>query len=125
MIAITPVLKSTEVSRGLKLAQRTPKLRTLVCGSAFDAAVHDAFGKAHGLNCYHTYTREFMNRDLGAWLVDIPGVAAIESNPRQYCPVANAAWVDKFPGIFKITDGMMDTGGLTGPGLGATSSLPP
>ena len=57
-----------EVSTGLKLAQPIPKLCTLVCGSAFDAALHDAFGKAHGSNCYHTYTREFMNRDLGTWL---------------------------------------------------------
>ncbi len=56
------------VSRELKLTQPIPKLCTLVCGSAFDAALHDAFGKSLGLNCYHTYTSEFMNRDLGAWL---------------------------------------------------------
>jgi L-alanine-DL-glutamate epimerase-like enolase superfamily enzyme len=59
---------AVKVSRELKLTQPIPKLCTLVCGSAFDAALHDAFGKAHGLNCYHTYTREFMNRDLGAYL---------------------------------------------------------
>ncbi len=57
-----------EVSRELALAQPIPKLATLVVGSAFDAALHDAFGKAHGLNCFHTYGRDFMNRDLGAYL---------------------------------------------------------
>jgi L-alanine-DL-glutamate epimerase-like enolase superfamily enzyme len=57
-----------EVSRELQLAQPIPKLATLVVGSPFDAALHDAFGKAHGLNCYHTYGREFMSRDLGAYL---------------------------------------------------------
>ena len=62
------LIAAAEVSRELKLTQPIPKLCTLVCGSAFDAALHDAFGKAHGLNCYHTYTREFMNRDLGAHL---------------------------------------------------------
>lgn len=61
---------AAEVSRELHLTQPIPKLCTLVCGSAFDAALHDAFGKAHGLNCYHTYTQEFMNRDLEAYLGD-------------------------------------------------------
>lgn len=49
----------------------------------------------------------------------IPGVAAIEANARQYVPAANKGWEDKFPGIFRIRDGMMQTGVLTGPGLGA------
>lgn len=57
-----------DVSRELKLSQPIPKLCTLVCGSAFDAALHDAFGKMLGLNCYHTYSAEFMNRDLATWL---------------------------------------------------------
>jgi hypothetical protein len=49
----------------------------------------------------------------------VPGVAAIESNARQYCPKANAPWAPAFPGIFHITHGTMKTGVLTGPGLGA------
>jgi L-alanine-DL-glutamate epimerase-like enolase superfamily enzyme len=49
----------------------------------------------------------------------IPGVAAIESNARQYCPAANEPWADRFPGMFRITDGTMETGLLDGPGLGA------
>jgi L-alanine-DL-glutamate epimerase-like enolase superfamily enzyme len=48
----------------------------------------------------------------------VPGVAAVEANARQYVPAANAPWEGRFPGIFRITDGMMDTGCLTGPGLG-------
>ncbi len=50
----------------LKLAEPIPKLCTLVTASPFDAAMHDAFGKVHGLNCYHTYGPEFMRHDLGA-----------------------------------------------------------
>lgn len=57
-----------EVGRELALPQPIPKLATLVTGSAFDAALHDAFGKAQGLNCYQTYTRDFLNRDLGTYL---------------------------------------------------------
>lgn len=49
----------------------------------------------------------------------IPGIAAIESNGRQYCPAANAEWDGRFPGVFTIRDGTMNTAILNGPGLGA------
>jgi len=49
----------------------------------------------------------------------VPGVAAIEANARQYVPVANKPWESKFPGIFQITNGTMDTSLLSRPGLGA------
>lgn len=48
----------------------------------------------------------------------IPGVAAIESNGRQYCPAANVGWNERFPGVFTIRDGTMNTALLNGPGLG-------
>ncbi len=57
-----------DVSVRLRLAEPIPKLCTLVTASAFDAAIHDAYGKAHGVNCYHTYCRDFMNYDLSHYL---------------------------------------------------------
>ena len=48
----------------------------------------------------------------------VPSVTAIEGNARQFCPNANAAWQDQFPGIFNITSGTVATSSLTGPGLG-------
>ena len=51
----------------------------------------------------------------------VPGVAAIEANSRQYVPIANKGWVEKFPGIFVIKDGQMKTAVLNGPGLSAVS----
>jgi L-alanine-DL-glutamate epimerase-like enolase superfamily enzyme len=57
-----------QVSRELALREPIPKLCTLVTASPFDAAVHDAFGKAHHLNCYLTYGREFLPRDLSYYL---------------------------------------------------------
>lgn len=69
-----------EVSRELGLAQPIPKLCTLVCGSAFDAAMHDAYGKSFGLNCYRTYSAEHMNRDLSTWL----GAEYAGEYPDQY-----------------------------------------
>jgi len=44
-------------------------------------------------------------------------VAAIEGNSRQYVPVANAGWDKKYPGLFHLTDGTVNTSALTGPGL--------
>ena len=48
----------------------------------------------------------------------IPTVAAIEGNGRQYCPAANRGWADRFPTMFRITDGTLGTAVLDGPGLG-------
>lgn len=57
-----------ETSTALKLATPIPKLATLVTASPFDAAIHDAYGKLHQLNCYQTYAPQFLNQDLGAYL---------------------------------------------------------
>src|SRR5207248_371565 len=62
------VKAAKEVDAQLKLAEPTPILATLVVASAFDAALHDAFGKVHGLNCYHTYGPDFLSHDLGHYL---------------------------------------------------------
>jgi L-alanine-DL-glutamate epimerase-like enolase superfamily enzyme len=59
---------AVEVSEDMHLGQPIPKLCTLVTASPFDAAIHDAFGKAHNLNCYLTYGPEFMNHDLAHYL---------------------------------------------------------
>jgi len=45
-----------------------PWLAALVCCSAFDIAVHDAFGRILGRDVYSTYNGEFMNADLSAYL---------------------------------------------------------
>lgn len=59
---------AADATRDLRLAEPIPRLCTLVVASAFDAAVHDAFGKVHGLNCYHTYGTDFLSHDLGHYL---------------------------------------------------------
>jgi len=48
----------------------------------------------------------------------VPGVAAIEGNGRQYCPEANKIWAYDLPPMFNITDGTVQTGVLSGQGLG-------
>ncbi|RPI20313.1 MAG: hypothetical protein EHM61_27310 [Acidobacteria bacterium] len=56
------------VSRKLELKQPIPKLCTLVTASPFDAALHDAFGKLHGVSSYQTYGPELMPNDLSHYL---------------------------------------------------------
>jgi L-alanine-DL-glutamate epimerase-like enolase superfamily enzyme len=47
-----------------------PKLCTLVVASAFDAAIHDAYGKALGKSSYETYGPDCMDHDLSHYLDD-------------------------------------------------------
>ena len=48
----------------------------------------------------------------------IPGVAAVESNGRQYSPQANERWMNDWADFFEIRGGRIPTGQLSGPGLG-------
>ena len=48
----------------------------------------------------------------------VPGVSALEANAREYVPSASLGWEKRYPGIFNIRDGYIDTAGLNGPGLG-------
>jgi hypothetical protein len=70
----------------IPLAEPMPQLAALVVASPFDAALHDAFGKIHGLNCYRTYGTDFMAHDLGHWLgADL--TAVMSRNPSaMVCP---------------------------------------
>jgi len=50
-----------------------PWLAALVCCSVFDIALHDAFGQCVQRPVYETYTREFMSKDLAAFLTPAEG----------------------------------------------------
>jgi L-alanine-DL-glutamate epimerase-like enolase superfamily enzyme len=67
-----------EVGRGVEgrtpVPEPIPWLAALVCCSAFDLAIHDAFGQLLQRPTYTTYTGEFMNRDLASFL-DSPSFA--------------------------------------------------
>jgi L-alanine-DL-glutamate epimerase-like enolase superfamily enzyme len=45
-----------------------PWLAALVCCSAFDLALHDAYGVLHGVPVFETYNRNYMNQDLSGLL---------------------------------------------------------
>lgn len=50
------------------LERGVPTLVTLVASSPIDAAIHDAFGKLHGISSYATYGREFLAKSVGHFL---------------------------------------------------------
>lgn len=52
-----------------------PWLAALLCCSAFDLALHDAFGSLHGVPTYATYDAAWMTRDLAAFLEPARGAA--------------------------------------------------
>jgi L-alanine-DL-glutamate epimerase-like enolase superfamily enzyme len=47
----------------------------------------------------------------------IAGITGLEANAREYVPAANRGWEKRFPGIFDVRNGYLDTAGLDGPGL--------
>lgn len=53
--------------------EEMPWLAALVCCSAFDVALHDAYGMLLGVDVYTTYNVDFMNRDLAHFLKPAEG----------------------------------------------------
>jgi L-alanine-DL-glutamate epimerase-like enolase superfamily enzyme len=50
-----------------------PWLAALVCNSAFDIALHDAYAKSLGLPVYETYVKGLMKNDLSHYLEPVEG----------------------------------------------------
>jgi len=66
------LLDELHAERGTE-AQPMPWLAALVCCSAFDVALHDAYGQLLGCPVYATYDAEHMNADLAHFLEPAPG----------------------------------------------------
>lgn len=62
-----------------------PYLAALICASAFDIAIHDAFGQLCRVDTYRTYNAQFMNRDLAHYLEpDDPQVSFSGKYPQDF-----------------------------------------
>lgn len=59
---------AAELSEEMQLAGPIPKLCAVVTASPIDAAIHDGFGKANGINSYNGLSEDFMNYDLSHYL---------------------------------------------------------
>jgi L-alanine-DL-glutamate epimerase-like enolase superfamily enzyme len=69
----TEILPGLLKEHNAALTEPMPWLAALVCCSAFDLAVHDAFGQLHGNYLYDTYTAAFLSRDLSYYLQPAAG----------------------------------------------------
>lgn len=78
--------------------QQMPWLAALICCSAFDIALHDAYGNLLEKYIYETYTSELMSKDLSFYLTPAEGsnVSFANNYPSDYLnfPRSNmlAAW---------------------------------
>jgi L-alanine-DL-glutamate epimerase-like enolase superfamily enzyme len=64
-------------------AEPMPWLAALICCSAFDIALHDAYGNLHGVPIYDSYTPDYMTHDLADFLQPADG--------------SNVSFAGKFP----------------------------
>ncbi len=108
---------AAEVSERLRLADPIPKLCTLVTAAAFDAAIHDAYGKAQQRNSFDTYGPEFMNHDLSRYLgAEYRGTYPNHYLLRQHKPrmtlchlVSAVDPIEDFENTKPIKDGLPET----------------
>jgi L-alanine-DL-glutamate epimerase-like enolase superfamily enzyme len=56
-----------------RASEGVPHLAALVCASAFDLALHDAYGVLHEVSTYDTYSQQFMNVPLHVYLKPAEG----------------------------------------------------
>ena len=88
--ALPGLLDALNVSRQAANASDSvepmPWLAALICCSAFDIALHDAYGVLHGVPVYDTYRPPFMGRDLSAYLQPLAqsGVSFEGRYPNDY-----------------------------------------
>ena len=85
-----PTICREHASRLRVSDESLPWLAALVCNSAFDLALHDAFGKLVERPIYSTYTGEFLSRDLAAFLTPAAG--------------AGVSFAGKFPADFLVSN---------------------
>jgi len=65
---LTDVLPDVLAAQNSDRDDEIPWLAALVCNSAFDLALHDAYGHLVGKSIYETYDADHLNRDLSHYL---------------------------------------------------------
>jgi L-alanine-DL-glutamate epimerase-like enolase superfamily enzyme len=67
-------------------SEKMPWLVALVVCSAFDIAVHDAYGIVNNIHIYKTYNKKYMNKDLSSWMTpaDDADVSFVGKYPEDF-----------------------------------------
>lgn len=68
--AIAPLRDAVtaEMVQEFKIAEPIPKLAAMLAASPLEAAIHDAYGRAHGRNSFDLMNGDYLNTDLSAYL---------------------------------------------------------
>lgn len=74
----------TRENEGRTQEEQMPYLAALVCCSAFDLALYDAYGTLHGVKVFDCLNRTYMNRDLSAYYT------------LEYGPMFVGYWPERF-----------------------------
>jgi hypothetical protein len=82
--ALPRLLQQFNATRGQR--DQMPWLAALVCCSAFDIALHDAYGNLNAVPIYETYNSTFMHRDLASYLTpaEDTNVSFAQKYPAQF-----------------------------------------
>jgi len=84
---VLPELRQ-EFNEQRRASEPMPWLAALVCCSAFDLALHDAYGMLHQVPVYETYNAAFMNKDLADFISPAEG--------------ADVSFAGKYPADFLV-----------------------
>ena len=81
-----PLAAATKEANALAGGDEMPYLGSLVAFSAFDIAIHDAYGILHDRDIYTTYNADFMSRDLSAYITpeEGSGISFAGRYPQDY-----------------------------------------
>jgi L-alanine-DL-glutamate epimerase-like enolase superfamily enzyme len=97
LLVTLPALRQ-KFNQGRNTSSRMPYLAALVCLSAFDIALHDAYGMLHNVPVYETLHDHWMNHDLSWYLepADDADVDFTGKYPQDFLvvppPTRLAAW---------------------------------
>jgi L-alanine-DL-glutamate epimerase-like enolase superfamily enzyme len=91
-----------------------PLLAALVCCSAFDIALHDAYGSLHVLPVYETYNAQYMNANLSAF-ISAADDSQVDFGNRYPADFLTLAPAHSLP-VWHLVGGLdpLDAGELTG-----------
>ncbi len=59
---------AVQLAEQMALPEAIPDLAILLACSPIDAAIHDAFGRQHGISSFQIFSEEFLDGDLSRWL---------------------------------------------------------
>jgi hypothetical protein len=71
---------------------------------------HRSLDGFHDAPCSHARLwLRFLPLALANLKARVPTITSVETNARQYLPQANKAWESRFPGMFRVSDGMLQS----------------